>query len=497
MISNDDLRRLREEKLRRLYRADPDAYARDVLDVRWWSKQAEIARLLVERGRVLVKASHGVGKTHVAGGLVNWHFDLWDPSLTITTAPTKAQVEDLLWKEVRLQRKVGREALMPASPRMQTSEDHLAVGYTARTADSFQGRHEANILVVFDEAVGVDGPFWDAAEGITSGGACKWLCIFNPTDTSSRAYEEEQSGRWGVVTVSALDHPNVLAALRGEPEPYPGAVSLGWVEEKVERWCTRLGSADPRKAGDVEWPPGSGVWHRPGPIFESRVLGRWPSQGTDTVWSEALWEAALVERPIPAQPLELGCDVARFGDDYTVIGARRGDCLIHHERHNGWSTSQTAGRLKRLARDLAERGEDPTRVAIKIDDDGVGGGVVDQAEGFRFVGLSASAVAFEPDDYPNRRSEMWFSTAKRAEEGRVDLSRLSPEARAIVRPQAMAPRWRLDAQGRRVVEPKAETKIRLRKNNPNLEGGSPDDMDMINLLFAPAPRGWGDVWTTT
>src|SRR5262249_34582480 len=125
------------------YPADPLGYAREILGVTWWAKQQEVARAVLEHPRVFVKASHGVGKTHLAGGLVSWHFDSFFPSVTLTTAPTSAQVNDLTWKEVRLQRK-GR-GMLPKAPRIEgrfpngtVNPAHLAAGYTANDAESFQ-----------------------------------------------------------------------------------------------------------------------------------------------------------------------------------------------------------------------------------------------------------------------------------------------------------------------------------------------------------------------
>src|SRR5262245_7954298 len=67
------------------YRTDPAAYARDVLGVQWWQKQAEIAALLLQPPyRVLVKAAHSVGKTYLAAGLVSWFFRCFAPSAVIT-----------------------------------------------------------------------------------------------------------------------------------------------------------------------------------------------------------------------------------------------------------------------------------------------------------------------------------------------------------------------------------------------------------------------------
>ena len=56
-----------------------------------------------------------------------------------------------------------------------------------------------------------------------------------------------------------------------------------------------------------------------------------------------------------------------------------------------------------------------------IDDSGVGGGVTDQlkAEGFEVFGFNAAAAANRKDDFPNRRSEIWFEAA--AQMDQLDL----------------------------------------------------------------------------
>lgn len=462
------------------YRDDPVGYAEHVLGIKWWAKQQEVAEALVTHQRVMVRASHSVGKTFVAGGLVNWWYDVADPSICLTTAPTSRQVMDLMWKEIRLQRR-GRPGLLPKAPRMESAPNHYAAGFTARDVNAFQGTHEERLLIVFDEAVGVATEFWDGARSmLTSGAGNKFLAIYNPTDTSSAAYQEELSGDAHVIVISALDHPNIARELAGEAPDFPRAVRLAWINEHIERWCTPIMPAD-ATALDIEWPPGSNAWHRPGPLFESRVLGRWPSQAVDSVWSEGAFSVAISNHlPEPVDvPAEIGCDVARFGDDSTVIHVRRGPVSLHHEAHNGWDTTRTAGRLKELAREYGKRsGVDGNRILVKIDDDGVGGGVVDQRDGYRFVPISAAARAIDSEGYPNRRSELWFAVAERAMSRDLDLSRLPKAVQAELRRQCMAPRWKLDSQGRRVVEPKDDTKKRI--------GRSPDDADAMNLAYAPA-----------
>lgn len=460
------------------YQSDPEGYARDVLGVQWWHKQAEIANSLITPPyRTLVKACHNVGKTHLGGGLVNWFFDSFAPSITLTTAPTARQVRALLWKEVRQQRK-GRGGFPgPKMPRLEWGEHYFAHGFTATDGEAFQGHHGRNMFFMFDEAVGVDGVFWETTESMFAGEGHAWLAIFNPTDTSSQAYIEEESGNWHVISLSVLEHPNIAAELAGLPPPFPSAIRLARVDVLIRKWCRPIEGA--HKISDIEWPPESGRWWRPGPIAESRLLGRWPSQSTNSVWSDGLWQscAALI-LPASDSPIEIGCDVARFGDDYTAIHVRRGPTSLHHESVNGWNTVETAGRLKALAGQYGGPiGMDPRQVLIKVDDDGVGGGVVDNAAGYNFVGISAGETAVDPESYPNRRSELWFSVAERAEDGRLSLAHLDPDTLRELKRQAMAPVYSLDSEGRRVVEPKDKTKKRIKR--------SPDDMDALNIAYAP------------
>jgi hypothetical protein len=496
------LRRLEAElaelQLRR-YQREPYRYAREVLGVEWWAKQIEVAQAIIDHRKVFVKASHSVGKTHLIGGVVNWRTDCFNPGKVLTTAPTQQQAIEVTWGEVRAQRK--GPGLMPKAPRIEfydaegkVDPNHFAAGYTAKDSNAFQGRHEENMLIVFEEAVGIDPEFWEGADGmLSSGEGNKWVAIMNPTDTSSKAYDEEMSGTWHVITISALDHPNLAAELRGLPKPFPKAVSLAWVVEKFQKWCTPIKAAD-RKPTDVCWPPldyckEKGIepqWYRPGPLFEGRVLGRWPSQSVDSIWSEALWESACsykheLHEAMYDYPVQIGCDRARFGDDFTAIIVRRGPVVLFHDTGNGWNTTRTLARLKELAGIYGEwSGQDRKEVLVTVDD--FQGGVVDMAQddGWNFHDIPAGSSAMDVEGYPNRRSELWFALADRAEVGNLDLSWLEDTARAELRRQAMAPKWKPNGPGQRVVESKDEIKKKIKR--------SPDDMDALNLAFAPPGR---------
>jgi len=469
-----------------VWRNNPSLYAETVLKVKWWQKQTEIANNLVKYKRVFVKASHAVGKSFLAAGIVNWFFDSFPESIVITTAPTQRQVIDVLWKEVRTQRR-GRPGLMPKEPRMDMPgfDNWFAVGMTATDDQAFHGRHAKRILIIFDEAVGIDPDIWRGAKGMMTNANAEvyWLCICNPTDPATQAYSECQKGseyepapgQFKVMSISALDHPNISAQLAGEEPPYPDAVGIQFIDSSVEDWCTAIDAQD-AGPGDFLW---RGNWYTPGPEFEGKVLGRWPSSTSDGVWSDVAWRRATAggfDDTWANEELVLAADLAQGGRDFTSIVARRGRCVFHHETHNGWSAGQIASRLKELARELSYDWESPKDVRIQIDHDAVGYSIKeDHAEDYNFISISGASRSDIPERYTNIRSQLWFSTAEKAVKGEVDFSLLPAGALSLLEQQLKAPKWRLDASGRRVVEKKVETKKRL--------GRSPDDADAINLLF--------------
>jgi hypothetical protein len=459
---------------------------RDVLGLVLWDKLVEIAESVRDNPRTLVKASNSVGKSFTAAAIIQWWYSSFNPGIALSTAPNDKQVVDILWKHIRDQ----SGSLLPLLPKAPRIEDpdvplHYAAGYTAKDVNAFQGRHSERILLVFDEAVGIKTEFWIAGRSMVTGPLNRHLAICNPTDTASEAYNAELSGSWNTITVSALDHPNIKASLLGLTPPIPGAVSIEWVQDCLRDWTTPLAPGETVRVEDVQWPPDSGIWYRPGADFEARVLGRWPSQGTNSVWTEALIMVAFrqgrfdyaLEEPTDV-PCEIGCDVARFGDDFTAIHVRRGEVSLQHESHQGWEVTRTAARLKDLARLFGQRcGAEPRSIAVKVDVDGIGGGVVALRDDYNFVGLSGARRARKPRDFPNRRSESWFAVTQMASEDRVDLSRLDPDSKRKLRTQLMSPKYSIDSQGRREVERKDVTKQRLQR--------SPDDADALNLAYAP------------
>lgn len=500
-----------------VYRSDPVGYIRDVLKMTPTPDQERIARALLEPPyRVMAKSGHNIGKTALSAMLTNWWYDSRDPSAVITTAPTKRDVVDLLWTEVRLQRLragLSMDFVGPSAPEMRTGEEHYAKGFTANTGESFQGRHRPHMFFVFDEAEGVDGTFWKTAGTMFQpDGTNAFLTILNPTTTTSHRYIEERAiseeGRrkWNVFSISSLNHPNIIAELNGQPPPVPNAVSLSQVRDWLTDWFETIHAEERDEDRDIEFPPGSGKWYRPGPDGEPRVLGRNPSAGTYGVWSERLWQraasppVALLWDCVSDRP-EIGIDVARFGDDRTEFHVRCGPCSLQHEDRGGWDTVQTSERAMALADEWAGwwNAQRPNGVAeitgkdiaLKVDDTGVGGGVTDivGANGYSAVPVNAGSAAPDSTRYQRVRDQLWFETVERARAGRLDLSRLPATRLAKLEAQALAPEKSPMPDRRWRVESKEETKKKV--------GRSPDGMDAVNLAYYEAGVKGGATWIET
>lgn len=193
--------------------------------------------------------------------------------------------------------------------------------------------------------------------------------------------------------------------------------------------------------------------------------------------------AAAQEREIEAEAFDekvMGVDVARFGDDKSVIYFRQGrdGSPMPYERFSGMDTMQLAARvadwIKRWIPD-----------AVFVDDGGVGGGVVDrlhqlgfwQVRGVNFG--SRSDYARSGERGANKRTEMWLSA-------RDWLARGSLPKDEVLAAELTAPMYRYDAQNAIVLEKKEDMK---KRGIP-----SPDVADAFCLTFAYPVAPQNDAW---
>ena len=436
------------------YRSEPVAFCREVLHFEPWSKQAEILESVRDHTRTAVASCHGAGKTAIAARCVLWFLAAFPHSRVVTTAPTWHQVRDLLWREIRLGYQaadgfIGGEMF---DTRLELATDWFALGLSTDRPDRFQGHHAEHLLLVADEASGIEEHIYEAATGFMTSPGARALLIGNPLATSGTFFDafHSQRGLYSTIRLSAFDTP----AFTDERVPNgvkQRLVSRKWVEEHTKMW-------------------GEGS-----PLWQVRIAAEFPSQSDDVVVSLGELEAAQGRELEPGLPLVLACDVARFGSDQTVLAVRRGNVVRLGKAYGGRDTMQTVGEITRLARDL-ER-QTSVKPILVVDDAGVGGGVTDRLNELgEFVvrDFNAARSATRPADYPNRRSESWFDLADA-------LPLLDLDGDEDLAADLLAPRYAIDSQGRRVVEAKAETKRRLRR--------SPDRADAVVMALSIDPPG--------
>lgn len=473
------------------YANDPVEYARRVLEVNLTPRQEEILQAVLEPPyRVLVPSGHDVGKSFCGGVICSWWFDTRDPSICLTTAPKLEQVKDILWKEIRsLRTRRGLGGFTgPKSLRLETSPRHYAKGMTANVQGGFQGAHEKNVLLLVDEAEDCERWVFEAGKTMATGEGHAIVCFYNPYTSTSHVAQEEQAvdalgnPSWRMLPMSSLDHPNIEAELRGEPPPFPQAVRLQKVEQWIQDWCQPIDEID-AKATDILWPPipfkRVQRWYRPGPRFEAGALGRRPTQAVDSVWSAALVDKCIKNQLPMVGPIQLGIDVARFGDDFTCFHIRIGGCSLHHEAVNGWSTVEIARRAQYLTQQWgAKFGVEGRRVLIAVDDCGVGGGVTDwlASVGWSVCGVNVANTAPDEEKFDNLRSSLWCELADEAGRGNLDFSRLSREVQQTLRREFPSQQYKQDTRGRRCCLPKSTVKQML--------GRSPDNSDAVILAYA-------------
>lgn len=463
------------------YQEHPCKFARDVLKIKLWSKQEDILNsLTIPPYRTLCAASHAVGKSYVSAISVLWMFFCFPYSISVTTAPTNRQVSTVLWGLLRELNTIDKSVFVgTAATRMEINKRWYALGFTPSNGDALNGIHpdSGNMLIVFDEATGIDPGIWEATRGLDND-MTRWLCIFNPTSTSTQVFNEWNSPEWHKIRISSVEHPNIVAELQGKAPPYPGAIRLKHFDQLLRKWSTPTQGKP--TLDDLEWPPNSKNFITPGNLARCRCLGLFPTTSIDSVWNYIALERAFTQKELNPESTEIvaSLDVARGGDDYSVFGIRQGLNTLDLQRRNGLLTNELYGEMKVFLNDWAVKlGVSARGIETRIDVTGLGGGVTDMlaADKYNIIPVDFGSRAVEDDKYTNKRAELHFNVAEKALEGLVDISRIEEELKDNVRLQATGMLFEYDVKGRRQLESKKETKRRIKV--------SPDELDSIALLY--------------
>lgn len=446
------------------WRSDPVAWASERLGVHLWSKQREIVESVRDNRLTAVVSCHGSGKSLSAALLTAFWLDVHaiGDARVVTTAPTANQVRAILWSEIH---GLAERAITRGKPfigRINETEwkyNRRLLAFGRKPSDhnqhGLQGIHARAVLTILDEAGGIVPNFWTAASAITTGEDCRILAVGNPDDPGSHFAKVTKNSRWNVIEISAFDTPNFT----GEIVPDDVAVAL----------------VGPTYVEDI-----ASEYGEYSPIYQSKVLGKFPTESDDGVVSVSALRACCPPEPTPhppeeLNPVELGVDLGAGGDE-TVIRERRGVVVGKEWRSRDRDPVKVTGLIVNAIKETGA-------VCVKVDSIGIGWGIAGRlreltgdAHHARIIAVNVSESSSRPDRFPRLRSQLWWEVGRKLSEDRGwDLSHLDERDRDRLITQLTAPKYSHDSAGRVVVEAKPETKKRL--------GRSPDNADALLLAF--------------
>lgn len=352
-----------------LWQKNPVMYCREVLNFYPDEWQEKVLMDIAAHPKVSVKSGQGVGKTGLEAATLLWFLTCYPGSRIVATAPTRQQLHDVLWSEVA---KWLNNSPLLAMLLKWTKTYIYMVGYekrwfaVARTAtkpENMQGFHEDNMLFIVDEASGVADPIMEAILGTLSGENNKLLMCGNPTKTSGTFYDSHtvDRGIYKCHTVSSLD------SKRTNKENIQSLIRKYGESSNVVK--VRVYGEFPQQEDDVFIPIS---------YIEQSIK---TDLQDDTAKALGLYEdknGNKITDISGIRSIDIGCDVARFGDDKTCIGYRLNEVVKFYKKYNGQDTIWTASNIAQLGLELVDKYKFKDRIPVKVDDGGVGGGVVDQ-----------------------------------------------------------------------------------------------------------------------
>jgi len=334
----------------------------------------------VIKNRIRIEAGHTVGKTKLASGILSHFFDCFVPSIIYSFAPSSEQINDLLWKEIRTDRRKnnlpGKVLKIPQLDFGESQPDHFAKGRATNNigTEGIQGQHGKYLMFIIDEAEGIADFVFDAVESMTSGGIAIVLMLANPRTRTSRFYKQRTRDDIENFRISCLYHPNVLA----DREIVPGAVRRGYVTAMVKDHAVEVDEHnEDEHTFCLPWQPD--VIYQPDTEILFRVLGIAPANlAGNTFVPVGRYEAAKARTPVGHEPetARIGIDAARYGTDFGTIYCRHNGAAWRVAAIQGQDTNAYLNKLRPLLERLHRRGV--KRVDIRVDGGGgYASGIVD------------------------------------------------------------------------------------------------------------------------
>jgi len=333
-----------------------------------------------------IASGHGIGKSALVAWIVLWALSTFEDTKAVVTANTEPQLRTKTWPELLKWHRLAINShwfepnamsLHAKSPGHEKTWRADALPWSEHNPEAFAGLHNQGrrILLVFDEASAISDRIYEVAEGALTDEKTEiiWLCFGNPTRNTGRFREcfGRFAHRWGH---KQIDSRTVEGTNRAQ------------LDKLV---------ADYGEDHD---------------IVRVRIKGQFPRAGSMQFISSEYADAARKREPNPTMydPRIVGVDVARYGDDESVIYLRHGNDAktTPPVRLRGVDTMTLAGKVA----EFAQR----NRVdMIFVDETGVGAGVVDRLRQLncKVIGVnngsSPDNQAVGDEKVANKGAECW------------------------------------------------------------------------------------------
>jgi hypothetical protein len=337
--------------------------------------------------RFSTASGHGIGKSALVSWLIKFILDTRPNSRGVVTANTGEQLRTKTWSELGKWNRlsltehlydfsIGKGSM--ALARKTHKEIWRCDAQTCReeNSEAFQGLHAADStpFYIFDEASGIPEKIWASRAGGATDGEPMSFDFGNPTRNTGTFYENCVGQHRHRFNVRSIDSRSVQITNK----------------ELFQEWIEDYGE-------DSDF-------------VKVKVLGIFPSQSSvQFINSDEVHSSSV--RPLPVhnvQPLIIGVDVARFGDNDTVIYPRIGDDArsLPYRRFNGLDTMQVADQVAAMVNEFQGLGKKVS--ALFVDGGGIGGGPIDR---LRQLGYNPIEINFggrsSDRRYRYRGDEMW------------------------------------------------------------------------------------------
>lgn len=440
------------EKLKkaiRYYAKHPDMFVRQVLLAEPTPQQdkvlKELDNCIVSGLSIAVKSGHGTGKTCMMAWIIIWFMFTRPYPKIVCTAPTGRQLYDVLWSELSKwhQSKDIFMAMFEWTGTRYANKEYpktwFASARTSRKPEAMAGTHGEHVLYLIDEASGVEEEVFEVIEGGQTEEGSLSILFSNPTQISGAFYDAFSVKRkfFKCFTFSCLDSPRVRKAYG-------------------EKIAAKYG-----KDSD---------------IYRVRVLGEFPKANPDSIMGLALVEKAIAtelqQKDEDIDFVEIGVDVARFGDDSSTVWARVGKRVTFEKEFTKTSTMVLANFVAYLRMNKFKKYK---KAQINVDVVGIGAGVVDRLDekvkerelpNTIIRGVNNRMRARLTKKYDSIVSEMWFNFKAFLEEGAQLPDNVDLIGELTTR------KYTIDSKNRQQIEPKATVKKRLGGKSPDHADGA-------------------------